>query len=809
MTPQELQKKYEESCDAAAVAAYIQSMNEAGGKGDMSAPHAQQLLKAMFETVRAHIQSEIDVRTRGAGGAYKSWLRRLGAERAAAISITLCVQSLSRPLHSGASRGFSVQRLMSIIGRAYETEVRIAEAEEVNRMYIEKVEKQVKRRLTKSIPHIRKTYAVAYDAIMKGAIDSSLNATEAVQVGRFGVDACVEAGLVELTRSNKTDMYIATLHPEVYGFLCGYTEADAWRVFDRANAAMLCPPQPWTNLEDGGYYSLRRQRLSPLMAYHTIRKSERNNIREQFTAENMPQVFETANYLQSVPFSIHQPVLQAVQRIWIAGGGVMGIPTLTKPVRPDFPFGEDWDKATACGEELDAFNSWKADAVEFYESERAWKGRTAEIRGLLKSARDTATMWFPVFTDKRNRWYYRGTPNPQGSDIAKAVLHFHTKKQLGKRGLFWLKVHIANSLGYDKKRMRMRADYVDSIWGRLEAALDAPEDHAGVWGTDAPWCAYSAAWELREAYRSGNPEQYETGIVVHMDATCSGLQHFSAIFRDPIGGKYVNLVDTPGDEKQDIYTKVAGDAVAGLPNTAVAKWWHEHGIPRSDAKGPVMTYVYGATLLNTSKTLAAGLRKVRDESGMPYELKNLAVATVAGKALFKGIATTVPAAAGGMRWLQMALRTVPDRSKRVTWKSPIGFIVQHDYRREELVRVKLRSLGSVYIGVRELLDECHPAHMKNSISPNFVHNLDATHLSLTALAMKRLGLEFVGIHDSFGTHACDVDHLNYAARDEFVKMYEEHDVLANFLWDIGGTGTLPKKGKLDLNLVRNSEFFFS
>lgn len=316
MTPQELQKQYEETCDAAAVASFIISMRDSAGKGDAEAPRAQRLMLQMYEGIREHIQVQMDVATRGKGGVYKNWLRRLGAERAAFIAMQLCISITTKPSMNRTHRGISAQRVLSQIGRAYETEVRVTEAEEVNPMYMDKIRKQIKSRATKSMSHIRKTYNVAYDRVMKGELDTSLSPTETVQVGKFGLEACVAAGLVHVRQDIKGGMHLVSIDSEVESYLHGYGEDDAWRVFDRANAAMLCPPQPWTNLEDGGYYSQRRQRLAPMMNIHRIRPAERRNVREQFTAEKMPLVFETANYLQSIPFQVHRPTQEAVQRIW-------------------------------------------------------------------------------------------------------------------------------------------------------------------------------------------------------------------------------------------------------------------------------------------------------------------------------------------------------------------------------------------------------------------------------------------------------------------------------------------------------------
>ena len=806
---QEAQLKYELECDAAAAADRLQELTKAALTGDADAPRAKKLIGSVFDTVRDLLQTEIDVKTRGTGGKYKAWMRRLGADKAALIAIRECI-SMCTKVGRDQRVGASAQALTSGIGRLYELEVRITEAEEVNPMYMQKIHDQVKENATTNYGHLRRLYNVAYDRVMKGELDSQLTDSECAQIGKFGVQACFDAGLIAQHESSAAGhLNLFVLEPEFDEFLRGYDSSDVHSVIDRGAGAMMCEPLPWTQLGGGGYLSARRQQQFPLMTLHRVRRTERRNLREQFTAEKMPLVFDCANYLQSVPFKVHQPTLQAAQRLWNSGGGAMGLPRREKPAKPAFPFGEDWVKEDATPEELEGFKAWKRKATEHYTSLKEWRGHVQEFGGFLKLAkRIDSWLWFPVMLDTRGRWYYNGTPNPQGSDVAKAALHFARKRPLGVRGLFWLKVHIANSYGFDKGRMAARAAWTEEHWSDIERALDEPENHPTVWG-DSPWCMFAAAWELREAYRSRRPELYETGIPVHMDATCSGLQHFSAMLRDETGGLYVNLFDSGGDAKQDIYRKVAGvaqTAIAAAVESVARSEWLGRGISRSQAKKPVMTYVYGATLRGTAEWLEINALADRKEGEAKGE-RNCDVATYGAKALFTGIEATVPAAAEAMRWLRGVCRTVP-KGKRMVWTAPTGFKVQHDYQEVDQVRVRINSCGVNRILFHEALDSTSPSKMQNAIAPNFVHALDASHLTFTALSMKAAGRDFVGIHDSFGTHPCDVDDMQFIIRETFVWMYESNDVLANFLWEVGGTGEVPKKGNLDLQKVKTSEFFF-
>jgi len=48
-----------------------------------------------------------------------------------------------------------------------------------------------------------------------------------------------------------------------------------------------------------------------------------------------------------------------------------------------------------------------------------------------------------------------------GADISRGLLEFSAGKPIGKEGLRWLKIHLANKMGKDKMSMADRQIYVD------------------------------------------------------------------------------------------------------------------------------------------------------------------------------------------------------------------------------------------------------------------------------------------------------------------------------------------------------------
>lgn len=173
--------------------------------------------------------------------------------------------------------------------------------------------------------------------------------------------------------------------------------------------------------------------------------------------------------------------------------------------------------------------------------------------------------------------------NHIGDDISRGLLTFAERKTLGERGLFWLKVHLANKAGFDKasleERLAFTEEHIQDIYDsadhplEVSAALSWPScayifsdvhtyrinsQGSGWWlKSEDPWQTLAACIEVTEALRSDDPTKYQSYLPVHQDGSCNGLQHYAALGGDVEGGREVNLV--PGERPGDVYSKVAAE----------------------------------------------------------------------------------------------------------------------------------------------------------------------------------------------------------------------------------------------------------
>jgi len=407
--------------------------------------------------------------------------------------------------------------------------------------------------------------------------------------------------------------------------------------------------------------------------------------------------------------------------------------------------------------------------------------------------------------------------NPQGEDSARGLLEFSTGKPLGNSGLPWLQVHLANCYGHDKVSLEERVEWAEFHgWAIIEVGTD-PLINKWWMEADKPWQFLRACSEYVK-YRV-NPKDFISHLPITVDGSCNGLQHFSAMLRDEVGGKAVNLTMT--DNPQDIYEIVKDKVVEKVkadPGAIVSPL----DINRALVKRPVMTTPYGATLYGMREQIYEELKKQLDKGIIFTTIskdKDLWVfckylATV----IYESIGEVVVSAREGMDWLQEVARVLSKDSRPIYWTVPTGFIVKQKYLRpivkqvKTIINGKMASLFSAH-GAGDKLDK---HKQTNGIAPNYVHSLDACHLMKTVNLSYTDIQSFSVVHDSFGTHACDMELLSENLRITFIEIYKE-DVLKKFAEEQSAAPSIckntfpkiPKYGKLNINEVKDAEFFFS
>jgi len=214
-----------------------------------------------------------------------------------------------------------------------------------------------------------------------------------------------------------------------------------------------------------------------------------------------------------------------------------------------------------------------------------------------------------------------------GSDLCRGLLMFADAKPLGPRGLYWMKVHLANFAGMDKVTFDARASFIDDVMDKVRDSAENPIGGERWWtGLDDPFQGLATCIEIVAALDSGDPETYMCKLPVHMDGSCNGLQHYAALGRDVVGGKAVNLCDSDGPE--DVYSGVMHEVIRRVSEEAnrllefdvtnlddlskaqKKEYYNQQSaklvdglIDRGVVKRTVMTSVYGVTYIGARQQI--------------------------------------------------------------------------------------------------------------------------------------------------------------------------------------------------------------
>ena len=568
---------------------------------------------------------------------------------------------------------------------------------------------------------------------------------------------------------------------------------------------MLVEPVPWTQYKKGGFITPG----VPVVRSGSQHAQLREYIKAAADSGDMQQVFAALDILGKTPWRINRDVFVVMLEVWNSGRPLANIP----PADPQFTYPPEPDSPTDIKQRR--VYAYKVREIENardgMHSARCYHNFQLEVaRAYLNE-----TFYFPHNVDFRGRAY--PVPpylNHMAADNCRGLLLFGQGKELGASGLTWLKVHLANVYGYDKASLTERRDFATDHLKEIYDSATNPMKGSRWWlEAEDPWQCLATCIELKNALDSPDPTKFISHLPVHQDGTCNGLQHYAALGGDTIGAKQVNL--EPGDRPSDIYT-----AVADLVRIEVEKEaaeGHQYAlllqdkINRKVVKPTVMTNVYGVTYMGAKRQVATQLKELYPHSfGSDVRLLLFASAYITKKiftalaVMFNGahdiqywlgecasricealtaeqIQWIVINAKGGAQESVYRASSVNDKKNKdeytrfrssVIWTTPLKMPVVQPYRKSRARSIRT-NLQSITLNEASSSDPVSKRKQRQAFPPNFIHSLDATHMLLSALKCNEEGLSFAAVHDSFWTHAADLDTMNGVLRDTFITMHSE------------------------------------
>ena len=539
---------------------------------------------------------------------------------------------------------------------------------------------------------------------------------------------------------------------------------------------MLCEPNDWTEEFKGGYLTNDLRKLTRLI---------RTRIPRRWLLLQDSKALVMLNLLQKVPYRINDRVLE-LANFCMEHRITVGKFRAEEPTPPP-PKPEPWESASE--EDKLAYRRMRTE-IEDQNSALAQKNyRTTEALYVANKYKGD-TFWIPWSFDFRGRVYPIPTSlSPQGTDFDKSLIYFQEEGPVNE---WWLAFQVATTYGLDKAPMNERIDWVVKNHDFLSYIANDPEGTISEWSSvEEPWCFIAAVLEYDQCVIKGTKKT--SGFPVSVDATCSGLQHLSALALDRTAAEMVNVV--PTDKPSDGYKIVAEKAKEILPEHL-----HDH-ITRKVTKRTVMTTPYGVTENSARDYIRQELKGIELEKG---ELQKIV------KAIYRyGVRKVFDGPCRSMEFIQkVAGERIKSGATTLEWITPSGFTVIQEYRRNEAERVRTKLLGE-QISAHLLKDweerQIDLQKAKTAASPNLIHSLDA---ALLHLVFAEWDAPFTVIHDCVLGRSCDMDDMGSAIRDKFVEIYSQ-PVLKDWSTQLGvDFDESVMLNTLDINDVQQSAYFF-
>lgn len=535
---------------------------------------------------------------------------------------------------------------------------------------------------------------------------------------------------------------------------------------------MITPPIRWGINTFGGYLHNKTE-FDPL-----IKPSRKSALRTKISGRKKDIVFNTVNYMSQIPYCINKDVFNFI----IENYNSLELKSTIHPLTSKYYS----ITSLKLKSEIENHNSL------FYLQKN--------IIGLAKLLINVNEFYFPIELDWRGRVYCQSSYiSFQGNELAKSLILFKNGKTLCNNGLYYLKIYGANLYGIDKESIISRIKWIDSnhqniIDMNLDFILKASE----------PLIFIAFCFEYRNYFN--NPKDFVSRLPILLDATCSGLQHLSAMVGESTIAKNVNLLESDPNMKPHDFYQFCIDLI----NKKIKDFTEENplyirlsklNLTRSVIKQSIMTIPYNVTKRGILMQLEEYFEWIKIDGNNLLKPKwnndpvfiNKKELYQLAKIIHETLYEEHPRLKELVNYLNKITELLYDLNLPIIWKTPSGLVIRQKYTKFKKIRVKpsLNKTSTTYT-ILIPTDQIDLNKQRAAFMPNICHSMDASNISLmiNTLIKQNKYINLFTVHDCFASTADSIQTINIVVRIAFLMLYSDsnylnklHDSYCKFITD--------------------------
>lgn len=341
---------------------------EENGRG-AETTYARKLLKEFMLPLIGALREFLDEKKPGRQGRVRPLLRQCDPEKAMFIAM----QALFNSFTFEAALASTAVR----IGRMVEDEVRFTRFEEMHGDYYRAIQEDFRRKGTRDYRY--KHRVLTHKANEHHDQWLEWTPTERAEIGMKLID-------IVLTNTDLIEKREFKQHGKTRVSLLPTAEATRWINEHNDFAKFLfpdkmpcvIPPDPWTALDQGGFYSPELRSATPMV------KVTSKKHRRCVEGADLTEVMSALNTVQGVPWKVNDEILTLVKAVW-ANNLRIGMPQKDPLIVPPSPVhGRSKDELTP--EEQEKLTDWKHEAAEIYTQEKERVSKSFQTSRIMRMA---------------------------------------------------------------------------------------------------------------------------------------------------------------------------------------------------------------------------------------------------------------------------------------------------------------------------------------------------------------------------------------------------------------------------------------